>query len=78
MIDFSVQWCGPCQRVAPILEEVSDELDGKADFFNIDIDENVDAADEYGITNIPAIMVMKDGEVMDMQVGFQPKENEHL
>lgn len=78
MIDFSAQWCGPCQRVAPILEEVSDELDGKADFFNIDIDENADAADEYGITNIHAIMVMKDGEVVDMQVGFQPKENEHL
>lgn len=75
VVDFSAQWCGPCQRVAPILEEVSDELDGKANFFNIDIDENADAADEYGITNIPAIMVMKDGEVMDMQVGFQPKEN---
>lgn len=75
VIDFSAEWCGPCQRVAPILEEVSNEFEGKANFFNVDIDENGKLAEDYNITNIPALLVMKDGELQEIQVGFQPKEN---
>ena len=75
VIDFSATWCGPCQRVAPVLEDVSNEFDGKVNFFNVDIDDNADLAEEYNITNIPALLLMKDGESQEIQVGFQPKEN---
>ena len=60
--------------LAPVLEEVSEELDGKAKFYSIDTDDNPDLAREYGIMNIPAVVVLKDGEKVDMNVGFVPKE----
>ena len=75
VVDFSATWCGPCKMVAPVLEEVSEELAGKVNFYNVDVDENGNLAEEYGITNIPALMVVKDGKKQEIQVGFQPKEN---
>ena len=75
VVDFSATWCGPCRMVAPVLEEVSDELEGKVNFYNVDVDENGNLAEEYGITNIPALMIVKDGEKQEIQVGFQPKES---
>lgn len=75
LVDFSAAWCGPCKMVAPVLEEVSEELAGKVNFYNVDVDENGNLAQEYGITNIPALMVVKDGEKKEIQVGFAPKEN---
>ena len=57
------------------MEEVSWELDGKVDFFNVDVDENSDLAAEFGIQNIPAVLIMRDGEKIDESVGFQPKAN---
>lgn len=74
VIDFSAQWCGPCQMLAPVLEEVSEEFAGKVNFFNVDVDENSKLAMEYNIMNIPALVVLKDGKKADMQVGFAPKE----
>lgn len=74
VVDFSATWCGPCKMLAPVLEEISGELEGKINFFNIDVDENQDLAAKYGITSIPALLVLKDGEKQDMQVGFQPKD----
>ncbi len=74
VVDFSATWCGPCKMVAPVLEELSEELEGKISFFNVDVDENQDLAEQYGITSIPALLIMKDGEKQDMQIGFQPKE----
>ena len=73
VVDFSATWCGPCQMLAPVLEEVSEEL-SDIHFLNVDVDENGDLASEYGITNIPALAVLKDGEKQDVLVGFQPKE----
>ncbi len=75
VVDFSATWCGPCKMVAPVLEEVSEELSGKVSFYNVDVDENGDLAGEYGITSIPALMVLKDGVKQEIQVGFQPKES---
>ncbi|MBR1743145.1 MAG: thioredoxin, partial [Lachnospiraceae bacterium] len=49
VVDFSAVWCGPCKMVAPVLEELSEELDGKINFFNVDVDENQDLAEKYGI-----------------------------
>ena len=74
LVDFSATWCGPCRMVAPVLEEVSGELEGKVRFYNVDVDENGELAQEYGITNIPALLVMKDGKKQEIAVGFQPKE----
>lgn len=74
VLDFNATWCGPCKMLAPVLEEVSEELDGQANFYSVDTDENPDLAREYGIMNIPAIVVLKDGQKVDMNVGFVPKE----
>ncbi|MBR1853743.1 MAG: thioredoxin [Lachnospiraceae bacterium] len=75
VVDFSAEWCGPCKMLGPVLEELSNELDGKINFLNVDVDTDADLAVDFGITNIPALIVLKDGEKVDMQVGFQPKEN---
>ena len=74
VLDFNATWCGPCKMLAPVLEEVSNDLDGQAKFYSVDTDENPDLAREYGIMNIPAIVVLKDGAKVDMNVGFVPKE----
>ena len=75
VIDFSATWCGPCKMLAPVLAEVSEEYAGKVNFFNVDVDENPDLARQYKIMNIPALVVVKNGEKADMQVGFAPKES---
>ena len=73
VIDFSATWCNPCKMLAPVLEEVSEEL-SDVDFFNMDVDDNQDIAQQYSIASIPAILVFKNGEVADQTVGFQPKQ----
>ncbi|MCR4594697.1 MAG: thioredoxin [Clostridiales bacterium] len=75
VVDFSAVWCGPCKMVAPIVEELSDEMDGIADFYNVDVDENQELAVKYQIASIPAIAVFKNGELADMSVGFRPKDD---
>jgi|WetSurMetagenome_2_1015567.scaffolds.fasta_scaffold186207_2 thioredoxin 1 len=75
VVDFSATWCGPCKMLAPVMEDVSGELDGKVDFFNVDVDDNPDLAAMFEIQNIPAILIMRDGEKIDESVGFQPKAN---
>lgn len=74
LIDFSAGWCGPCKMLAPVLEEVSEEMSEDAAFYNIDVDENPDLAQQFGVTGIPALVVLKKGKKADMQVGFQPKD----
>ena len=74
LVDFSATWCGPCQMLAPIIEELSDELDGEVDFYNADSDENMELAQEYDIHSIPALLLFKNGEAVARTVGFQPKE----
>ena len=74
VVDFSATWCGPCRMVAPEMEELSEELAGEVDFFNCDVDENMELAVKYQIASIPAIAIIKEGELADISVGFQPKE----
>ncbi len=74
VIDFSAEWCGPCKMLAPIMEEISEELGDSVSFYNIDVDQNMDIAQQYNIVSIPALIVLKKGEKVDMQVGFQPKD----
>lgn len=73
VVDFNATWCGPCRMLGPVFEEVSDELVGKADFFAVDVDENQSLAIKNGISSIPAIVLFKNGEIVDRQVGFVPK-----
>lgn len=74
VVDFSAVWCGPCQMLAPIMEELSDEMDGEVDFFSADVDKNRDLAYQFDIQSIPAIVVFANGEEVTRTVGFQPKE----
>lgn len=74
VIDFSAEWCGPCKMLAPVMEEVSEELGDSVSFYNIDVDQNMDIAQQYRIVSIPALLVLKKGEKIDMQIGFQPKD----
>lgn len=72
VIDFSAEWCGPCKMLAPILEEVSEELTDIS-FFNVDIDESMRLAAEYRITSVPSLLLLEDGEKKNMLIGFSPK-----
>ncbi len=74
LVDFYADWCGPCQIVKPILEELSQELEGKAKFGKIDVDRNKERAMEYGIMSIPTLLIFKDGKLVDRLVGAMPKE----
>ena len=66
VVDFSAVWCGPCQMLAPIMEELSDEMDGEVDFFSADVDENRDLAYQFDIQSIPAIVVFANGELLPL------------
>lgn len=74
MIDFWAVWCGPCRMVAPIVEEMSSEYEGKAVIGKVDVDSNPNVAMKYGIRNIPTVLFVKNGEVADKQVGAAPKQ----
>ena len=73
VVDFNATWCGPCKMLGPVLEEVSEELGAKADFFAVDVDDNQSLAIKNKIQSIPAIVIYKDGEPIDRQIGFIPK-----
>jgi thioredoxin 1 len=73
LVDFWAQWCGPCRMVGPLVEEISNEYEGKAIVGKVDVDSNQEIAAKYGIRNIPTILFFKDGEVADKVVGAVPK-----
>lgn len=74
VVDFSATWCGPCKMLAPVLEDVSSDMEGKVAFYNVDIDENPNLTEEYGIMSVPSLIMLKDGVKIDMHVGFSPKD----
>jgi len=75
LVDFWAPWCGPCRMVAPIVEELADEFNGKVRFFKLNTDDNVETASKYGIRSIPTLMVFKAGEAVDQLIGFRPKSD---
>ncbi|HIU88759.1 MAG TPA: thioredoxin [Candidatus Caccomonas pullistercoris] len=73
VLDFYATWCGPCKKIAPIIEELATEFDGKIAVGKCDVDENDEIAAQYGIRNIPTVLFIKDGQVVDKHVGAAPK-----
>lgn len=74
VIDFWAEWCGPCRMMSPIVDELTAEYDGKAIIGKCDVEENDDITMKYGVRNIPTIIFLKNGELVDKQVGACSKE----
>ena len=75
VIDFWAEWCGPCRAIGPVIEELATEYTGKVNIGKVNVDHNPQVSMNYGITSIPAILFVKNGEVVDKLVGAQPKSN---
>ena len=73
LVDFWAEWCGPCRMVGPIVNELSEDYEGKAIMTKLDVDSNPGVSMKYGIRNIPTILFFKNGEIVDKQVGAVPK-----
>ncbi|MBA4148770.1 MAG: thioredoxin [Verrucomicrobia bacterium] len=75
LVDFWAEWCGPCKMIAPVLDELASEFDGKVKIGKVNIDEHQSIATEYGIRAIPTLLVFKDGQVHEQIVGMRSKRD---
>lgn len=74
LVDFGATWCGPCQKIAPIIDELAADFQGRAKVAKIDVDNNQDLAGQYGIMSVPTLMLIKNGDVIQKWVGFTQKQ----
>lgn len=73
LVDFWAEWCGPCKMIGPIIEELADDYDGKAVIGKVDVDSNPAVSAKFGIRSIPTLLIFKNGEIVDKQIGAVPK-----
>lgn len=73
LVDFWAAWCGPCRAIAPVIEQLSSEFAGKAKIGKVNVDENRDLAQQFGVMSIPTIIIFKNGEKVDQIIGFTGK-----
>ena len=74
LLDFFATWCGPCKMLAPIIEELASEYEGKVKIFKVDVDNDPELAREFNVKNIPMVAFVKDNTFADVSIGFVPKE----
>ena len=75
IVDFWAEWCGPCKQIGPILEEISDEKKDLINIYKLNVDENPETPQKYGVRGIPTLMFFKDGKLMDTKIGSLPKSS---
>jgi thioredoxin 1 len=74
LVDFWAPWCGPCRMIAPVIDELAEDFDGKASICKVNTDEQQELAMKFGVRSIPTILVMKDGEVVETMIGASSKQ----
>ena len=74
LVDFWAPWCGPCRMIAPVIDELAEEFDGKAAICKVNTDEQQELSMKFGVRSIPTILIMKDGEVVDTMIGAASKQ----
>ncbi|PIQ78495.1 thioredoxin [Candidatus Peregrinibacteria bacterium CG11_big_fil_rev_8_21_14_0_20_46_8] len=75
LIDLYADWCGPCKMMAPIIDEISQEYEGKIAVYKLDVDQNQETPGKFGVSSIPVLVFMNDGEEVGRAVGFQSKDD---
>lgn len=74
VIDFFATWCGPCKMLAPTMEALAEQYDGKAIVAKVDVDQQRELAIRYAVSSVPTVLIMKDGKIMDRKIGYLPME----
>ena len=75
LVDFWASWCGPCQMLSPVIAEIAEEYAGKVKVGKVNVDEQLNLANRYGIASIPTVMLFKNGEVVNTSLGYRPKND---
>jgi thioredoxin 1 len=75
LVDFWAAWCGPCRMIAPIIDQLADEFDGKAKIAKVNVDEERELATGYRVMSIPTLIIFKDGQIVDQTMGARPKSD---
>ncbi|RDY28162.1 thioredoxin [Romboutsia weinsteinii] len=75
VVDFFATWCGPCKMLAPVFEELGNEMNESAKFVKVDIDQSMEIARKFMVSTVPTMMIFKDGKQVDTMVGFMPKDS---
>jgi len=74
MVEFGAPWCGPCKMLEPVLEDLAEELEGKVDFYTVDVDHNPELVMAHGVMGVPTVILFRDGQAVNRITGYRPKK----